>query len=435
VTLVRVALDVPGPTGTTPAVGRIRATPTLRRTVGDAIVLPAPFTVVLVDGVATLDLDPTSATWAWRIDEQTFSVTTTRYVTVPDSETTLGYEDLTDVDPATLDPSVEPEAAWTVALDALATDLATLPAQANDWSETQTFDPDNGIHIGTKLMLKFTDGFFGQRLHLTGIPGGVPAIMPYMEVAPASDTGVGTDVGGAIAGYQLYRTPGGGGVPDREFLAIEASGDNGTLPGFKISPWASGTGALRPVAFWDGTHEVFRLHNAGGVGELRIGTSARLTYEDTGTTARTWSILQKNGTLGCQYRSHSNTGAVRPYTFYSKNSGTIAAPGAPGNAATLGDIVFGSIDSGTERTGGYIRATTLQTWAYTTAQGTKIGIATVPSGSATAQVQIEAQEPTADSETGMLLRVDKAGVRTLVRVEIGAADSGGPGKRALVIPN
>lgn len=117
-TLVRIALDVPGPAGNVRAVGRIRATPTLRRTVGDAIVLPASFTAVLVSGVATAELAPTAANWCWRIEEMTASPAT-RYVTVPASGTTLGYEDLTDVDPATLDPAIEPEAAWTVALAAV----------------------------------------------------------------------------------------------------------------------------------------------------------------------------------------------------------------------------------------------------------------------------------------------------------------------------
>jgi hypothetical protein len=314
--------------------------------------------------------------------------------------------------------------------------IAAMTGEENVWTAAQIFDPAESFRIGNILSVRLVDGFAGQRLHVTGVPGNVPAVMPYVEVAPATDTGAGTDAGGAIAGLQVYRTPGGGGVPDREFLAIEASGDNGTVPGFKISPWASGTGSLRPVVFWDGTHEVFRINNQGTTGEMRIGTSSRLTYEDTGTTARVWSIMQKNGTLGCQYRSYSSTTAVRPYVFFSKNTGTIAAPGAPNNAATLGDVVFGSIESGTERTGAVIRAEATEAWTYGSAQGAKIGLRTVPTGTASSSVpQIEATEPTAASETGMLLRVDKAGVRSLVRVSIGAPDSGGAGFRALVIPN
>jgi len=118
VTLVRIALDVPGPAGDVPAQGGVQARPTRRRTVGDAIVLPSPFAQTLTDGVATVELAPTGADWCWRIDEMT-RVPATRYVAVPDVPGPIGYEDLVDVDPATLDPAVEPEAAWTVALDAV----------------------------------------------------------------------------------------------------------------------------------------------------------------------------------------------------------------------------------------------------------------------------------------------------------------------------
>ena len=118
-TLVRIALDVPGPTGLARAAGRIRATPTRRRTVADTIVLPEPFVTALADGVAVVELAATGTDWCWRIDELT-PVLATRYVAVPESPDTIGYEDLVDVDPTTLDPAAEPEAAWTVALAAVA---------------------------------------------------------------------------------------------------------------------------------------------------------------------------------------------------------------------------------------------------------------------------------------------------------------------------
>lgn len=120
--LVRIALDVPGPAGNVRAVGRIRATPTRRRTVGDAIVLPKPFEAMLTDGVATIELAATGNDWCWKIEERA-DAHNIRYVTVPDSGSTLGYEDLTDVDPATLDPAAEPEASWALALAALAASL------------------------------------------------------------------------------------------------------------------------------------------------------------------------------------------------------------------------------------------------------------------------------------------------------------------------
>jgi len=115
VPLVLVTLSKPGSAGNTPSPGHIRATPTRRRTVGNSVVLPIPFTASLTAGVVTVELAATGPDWCWRIEEMT-DAPAVRYVAVPESAVTLGYEDLTDVDPATLDPAAEPEAAWTVTL-------------------------------------------------------------------------------------------------------------------------------------------------------------------------------------------------------------------------------------------------------------------------------------------------------------------------------
>jgi hypothetical protein len=129
-TQVRIALDVPGSAGDVRATGDIRATPTRRRTVGDAIVLPAPFSATLVDGVVTVEMAATSSDWCWRVDEvMPYGVaSSTRFVAVPQSDLTLGYEDLVDVDPDTLDPAAEPEAAWNLALESTDASVAWLDA-------------------------------------------------------------------------------------------------------------------------------------------------------------------------------------------------------------------------------------------------------------------------------------------------------------------
>lgn len=123
--LVRIALDVPGSAGNTRAIGHIRATPTRRRTVGDAIVLPAAFTAPLASGVVTVTLAANGADWCWKVEEMT-DAPAIRFVAVPESDDTLGYEDLIDVDPDTLDPAVEPQAAWDIALDTLTADVDTI---------------------------------------------------------------------------------------------------------------------------------------------------------------------------------------------------------------------------------------------------------------------------------------------------------------------
>jgi hypothetical protein len=48
---------------------------------------------------------------------------------------------------------------------------------------------------------------------------------------------------------------------------------------------------------------------------------------------------------------------------------------------------------------------------------------------------IEARDPTATLETGMLLAINRSGTVTVEKVKIGAANSGGSGKRALVVNN
>lgn len=327
------------------------------------------------------------------------------------------------------------DSAQTTANTANGTANAALPAadlttQARTFLATQTFDPDEGFQVGTELKLSFVDGFFGQRLHLTGTSVGV---MPYMEVAPT--TRGGEDVGGAVAGFQLYLTPGGGGVPDREFLAIEASGDNASNPlEFKISPWASGTGVLRPIGLWDGTHKVATIRNMGTTGAFEIQYGSRLTFVSTETATTIPVIFQHQGTLGSQYRSYSTNQAVEPYIFLSKNRGTIAAPSTPASGDNLGSLRYGANDAGTERAGVVLRSLATEAWVYASARGTKFQINTTPTGTASTQTQVEFNEPGAN-EVGFLVRVDRAGVKTLDRVTIGAPDSGGTGRRALTVAN
>ena len=85
----------------------------------DRLRLPASMPPVrLVGGEALLHLAPTGAGWCWQIIERT-PHGKTRYVLVPDSVATLDYADLVDVDPLTLDPTAEPEAAWWAVVESL----------------------------------------------------------------------------------------------------------------------------------------------------------------------------------------------------------------------------------------------------------------------------------------------------------------------------
>jgi hypothetical protein len=332
------------------------------------------------------------------------------------------------------------ESPWDVKLNTAITDItefvneleasSVLVTAPNVFTATQTFDAAQGWNLGSKLQFRYADGFFGQRVELSGTDS---AVMPYLDIVATSLTG--TDVGGATGGLQLHRLPGGGAAANREFLAFEVSGDLATVPGFKISPWASGTGQLRPITFWDGTHEVFRIVNEGGTGALRLGEGARLTLQDTTTTSRSVVLMQRNGTYGDQRRVYSSTGATRPYIVLMKNRGTIAAPTMPASGDTFGGYEFGSTNAGNEVIGSYMRSSATETWVAGSAQGAKLTFATTPAGSTTVTPQLDIDEPVADTEVALLVRVNRAGVKTLSRVSIGAVDSAGTGFRALRVAN
>jgi hypothetical protein len=101
------------------------------------VVLPKSFTVPLVAGVADVTLEPTTAAWVWRVDEMLAGTASrTIHTAVPDVPE-VDYPDLVTVDPATLEPTAEPEPAWV--------------AMANSTVTTGTVTGDN-------LILTRTDG-------------------------------------------------------------------------------------------------------------------------------------------------------------------------------------------------------------------------------------------------------------------------------------
>jgi hypothetical protein len=174
VTQVLVTLHKPESAGNVPVPGHIRATPTRRRTVGDTIVLPIPFTASLTAGVVTVELAANGADWCWRIEEMTsaMAIMATRYVAVPESGSTLGYEDLVDVDPDTLDPAVEPQAAWDLALENTDAVVASLDARLD------VFEAEHPIAGSRVIVLDETDP----------VPEGTPAftlIARAVSVPPA----------------------------------------------------------------------------------------------------------------------------------------------------------------------------------------------------------------------------------------------------------
>lgn len=134
-TLVHFDLTTPTADGSLmPAKGVIRFTPTSRRVVDDITVLPVPFQVPLVLGMADVELEPTSLAWVWQIDEHiSGSRARTIYATVPDV-LEVDYTDLVPIDPDTLTPLPSPDPAWLAPFTELETRLD---------AGTVTPDPDN----------------------------------------------------------------------------------------------------------------------------------------------------------------------------------------------------------------------------------------------------------------------------------------------------
>ena len=109
-TLIKIKLDRPTQTGFQPARGSVLISPNRRVKAPNSIWLPDPFRVRLGDpftgqtteaGVAWAELDPSTADWVWKFDERVQGGTI-KYKRVPDSPTVVEYDDLVEVDPATL---------------------------------------------------------------------------------------------------------------------------------------------------------------------------------------------------------------------------------------------------------------------------------------------------------------------------------------------
>lgn len=137
--IVRWANDLPDGVFETDVV--LRCVPTKARENGPTVILPKGFTAT---GPAplTIELAPTSSPdWVWRMDERVPGGRRNRYVAVPNSLTPVEYADLVEIDPATLEPLAEPQAAWWVALqDAQMASGMTL-TQVNELIAAHAADP------------------------------------------------------------------------------------------------------------------------------------------------------------------------------------------------------------------------------------------------------------------------------------------------------
>ena len=119
-TQVHVAIGRPGPYGRMPLVGDVTFSRSKRTSDGAWVVLPIEFSERLILGECTVDLEPTKLGECWIVGEPT-TQGRKRSILVPDvsDDEVLEYSSLPDVDPATLEPSAEPEAAWWAIVESL----------------------------------------------------------------------------------------------------------------------------------------------------------------------------------------------------------------------------------------------------------------------------------------------------------------------------
>ena len=132
-TLVHALVERPTNAGLIPARGTHVWEPTRRRIdPPTGIVMPSRFSAKIggdyldIDGTTVItagepgeywiEIEPSTSEWAWKVTERVDGADRVRWYAVPD-EALVEYVDLVEVDPDTLDPEVEPEAAWTVELD------------------------------------------------------------------------------------------------------------------------------------------------------------------------------------------------------------------------------------------------------------------------------------------------------------------------------
>lgn len=118
-TILNISLKAPAANGSgVPAEGVVVCVPTARHNSGNDVVLPKPFTVSLVAGTASPDLEPTDLSWVWRIEEHVNGAPSRIiYAAIP-AEGPVEYNALVPVDPATLDAAAQPEPAWWAAANA-----------------------------------------------------------------------------------------------------------------------------------------------------------------------------------------------------------------------------------------------------------------------------------------------------------------------------
>lgn len=329
-----------------------------------------------------------------------------------------------------------------------------LPDLSHKYARVDGTSAIEALRLG-RLQLDYLYGNGGDRLQLRGIPGlsdGKPAPMPYIEVAAARE-GTGSDVGGAIGGFQAH-WEGNGSTPsnqDRLYWGVELTELSKTyygrddLKGMVQIFVSSRNGVhLRPMVFAANGRPAMVLHgqfkpyveilrNTGFVIDDRTWPGAEPS------SFHTPLVFRREGQIGMKLEGFGAWDA-QPRIMLAKQSGTVDSPTPPSAGHQVGALEFGytpavkdspMLESFTSAA--QIEGEATEDW-NATQRGSAINMYTTLPGTNTRQRQLRLEEPGTD-QVGMLIRVDKDGTKTEQRVHVGPPDSGGPGYRALRITN
>lgn len=333
------------------------------------------------------------------------------------------------------------------AVEPLEATVDTISSTPRTYTATQTFDAEQGWQLGGRL--KFTEhiGFAGDRL---AVGGQYEGVMPYVEVVPTTRTG--TDPGGSIAGYQVYGTVYGGAhdAPGREFLAIEAKGElysAGVM--FRIGTWASGTGQYRPIRIGIGDLNIVDFTSNGVQGgaastEGRIELLSKTKIYSIGNTLPQMIDFQR-GTSGAAVREivAQSSGSAGGSIVLGRTRGSLGAPTNLAAADRIGSIHFNSYRPGepvsdtSEQIVAYMRGETNESYSsFDTARGSRITFGITQQGTVTLTDAARIADPANADETSLLVLVNRAGVKALSRVKVGATNTGpGGAGRVLYVDN
>lgn len=298
-TLVHFKFTKPSPTGRVPATGMVRFAPSRLLVLADVdgtVVMPSEFSqAVPASGVMSVQLDPTSAGWAWTVQVFGFDGVTafTDYLLVPD-QVEANYSALVKVNPKSLEPIALPEAAWWAELEAtktLAGDVQAARTEAVAAAAAAKAVGDTNDAIVTGLLQTPTSQF---------APAVDGSILAAISAGGAARNELTATIGVSIADRRVHHLDvfnkffidpanvwvNGQGVTPTTLTAQAAAGSTALNV-------ASGAGIVNGVSLitnaGTATQRIYRVTGGGGTNALTVTPAIVTTLANGVTVAPLWS--------------------------------------------------------------------------------------------------------------------------------------------------